>query len=132
MKAMKAVRILMMSVLLLGVMTSGGCFLLLLGAAVGTTAYVMGDQEATLDATPEQIVEASKAAVADLKLILISANATGLDGKVVAHNSESKEVTINIKSLSAASSEVSIRAGTFGDTPIQSQLLEKIKENLKK
>ena len=129
---MKAVRILMMSVLLLGVMTSGGCFLLLLGGAVATTAYVMGDQEATLDATPEQIVEATKAAVADLKLILISADATGLDGKVVAHNSEGKEVTVNVKSLSAASSNVSIRAGTFGDTPIQSQMLEKIKENLKK
>ena len=128
---MKAVRILMLGVLLAGVMTSGGCFLALLGGAVAGTAYVMGDLDAVLDGSPERVVDAAREVVDDMGLTLVSSNVNGLDGNVVAINADGKKVEIDVKGLSASSSKVTIRKGFFGDNAAQQQMMDRIKEKLK-
>jgi len=121
----------MVAVLLAGVMTSGGCFLLLLGGAIGTTAYVMADLEQTLDAPVEDVIAAAKAVVEEMGLGLVSANSTKLEGSVVARNSEDKKLEIDVKSVTDTSSKVSIRKGFFGDGDAQQQVMDKIKDKLK-
>ena len=60
---------------LVAIMQSG-CFLVaagaVAGAAAGTVLYVNGDLEADVNATPEHVVAATKMAMDDLKLPILS------------------------------------------------------------
>lgn len=113
--------------------TQSGC---LLAAAAGgtaaTVAYVRGDTEAVLDATPDAVADASKAAFDDLKVMVLSAEASRLDGKVVGRTARDVKLIVVAKATGGSTSHVSVRAGTFGDSALQFAVLEKIKENLKR
>ena len=125
---MNVARILVFGMLLTGLATTGGCLLLAAGAV--TALYVTGDLDATVDAPVDKVVDAAKAVVEEMELTLVTANATKMDGNVVAMNSEAKKVEIDVKALSDTSSKVTIRKGFFGDDAAQQLMMDKIKGKL--
>jgi hypothetical protein len=111
--------------------SQSGC--LLVAAAAGTgagVAYVTGDTETTLDASPQAVVNATELAFKDLDLSIISKESSGLDGKVVGRTARDVKLTVVVKGESERVSKVSIRTGVFGDDPMQSRILEKIRQHL--
>jgi hypothetical protein len=108
-----------------------GC--LIAAAAVGTgatVAYVRGDLETTLDASPNQVADASVAAAKDLSLVVVSHDIDGLGGKVVTRTADDTRIVIAIEGQSDKLSKVTIRVGTFGDNAIQQRVMDKIKSEL--
>jgi phage tail sheath gpL-like len=108
-----------------------GC-ILVAAAAVGAAgaAYVNGDLEARLDASPQKIVQASESALKDMEIPVLSHDSTSVDGKVVARTALGKKVDITVKRDGDTSSKISIRIDTFGDEALSRQILEKIKSKL--
>lgn len=84
-----------------------------------------------LDHPPDVIVTATKKAVDELKLTLISSKATKLDGEVVARTAQGENVVVTVERETDTISKVWIRVGTTGDQDVSMTLLDKIKENLK-
>lgn len=108
-----------------------GCLLVAAAAGTGATvAYVAGDVDAALDASPKAVVNATEKACKDLDLVVITKESTNLDGKIIARTARDVKMTVVIKGESDKLSRVSIRAGVFGDDPMQDRLLQKIRENL--
>jgi hypothetical protein len=67
-----------------------------------------------------------------MKLTVTQSASSGLDGKMVARTASDTPVVVTVKSQGPDSSHVTIRVGRFGDDVMQNQMLEKIRENLKK
>jgi phage tail sheath gpL-like len=111
--------------------TQSGC--LIAAAAAGTgaaVAYVKGDTEAVVEHTPQQVTDAAKAVAADMKLAVVTAEATGFDGKMLARTADDTKVDVTVKSVGETSSKVMVRVGTFGDEAMQNAILAKIKAKL--
>lgn len=117
------------AVLVLVSLAAAQCGCLLVAAAAGTgatVAYVKGDLESTIEASPKQIAEATRAAMTALEMHVISGESSSVDAKVVGRTAADRKLTVVAKAGSGGSSTISIRAGTFGDDAIQARLLEEI------
>jgi hypothetical protein len=124
-------RIALLAALGLITLTGAGCLLVAAaGAAGGVVAYNSGDLEVDLEAGPQQTVDATRAAMQDLDLPILSAYATGLEGKVEARVGTDNKATIKVRGRSERVSHVIIRIGTFGDESMSQMILDKIKANL--
>lgn len=112
-------------------LTQSGC--LLVAAAAGTgagVAYVRGDLETSVEAQPDQVAAATEKAMKDLDIAVISTSSSSIDAKVVGRTARDTKLTVVAKSQGSKFSELSVRAGVFGDDAIQHRLLEQIKTNL--
>jgi len=116
------------------VTTQPGCFLVaagaVAGAAAGTVLYVNGDLEAEVNATPDRVVDATKMAMDDLKLPILSSTSTGLAGDVEARVGSDNKATVKVKSKGEKVTHINIRIGTFGEEVMSRQILERIKAHL--
>jgi len=108
-----------------------GCLLAAAGAAgaVGV-AYAKGDLTATLEANPQQVVDATNEAFEQMDIVQVGSNATAVDGQVTGRTAGDDRIVVNVKSEGASASRISIRVGTFGDETLSRQILDKIKANL--
>ena len=108
-----------------------GCLLLAAGAAgaVGV-AYANGDLNATLEAKPPQVVDATTKAFGQLDVVTGTSSSTALDGQVIGQTATGDQITVNVKSEGEKTSRISIRVGTFGDESLSRKILDKIKSNL--
>ena len=79
---------------------------------------------------PEQLTDAAKSVVEDMNLVLVSAEATGLDGQVIARTARKKTVTINITRQAKNVSHIKIQVGKLGDQATSLLILERIKDRL--
>jgi len=86
--------------------------------------------EALISATPEEVTSAAKMVVEDMNLVLVSAESTGLDGRVVARTARKKLVTVTITRSARNISLIKIQVGRLGDESISLLVLEKIKERM--
>jgi hypothetical protein len=93
-------------------------------------AYVNGELDATLEASPERIVQASEAALKDLEIPVVSRDASAVDGKVVGRSALQRKIDITIHRKTETTSELSIRVDTFGDEAFSRQVLDKIRSKL--
>jgi hypothetical protein len=117
--------------LALGALTSlSGCLVAAAGAGAAGTAYVMGSLDSSLPATPQKVVEATESVLKDTDIRVVSKDATGLDGSVVATTALDTKIQITIKRQDDKNSKISIRVGTFGDRELSEELFEKIKAKL--
>ncbi len=108
-----------------------GCLLVAAGAATGATvAYVAGDLHSTVDASPQRVAEAAERAMAALEISVISTASSSIDARVVGRTARDNKLTVSAKSSSAKFSQLTIRAGTFGDDALQARLLEEIRVQL--
>ena len=110
--------------------TQTGCLVAAVGAAAGTVAYVKGDLEATVDAKPDVVIEATRTAAKDLGFAVEYANGSSIDGQAKLRSGADKEIFIKTKAIGDKSSKISIRVGTFGDESTSHLVLDKIKANL--
>src|SRR4051794_1066373 len=117
--------------LLLLMLSQSGC--LLAAAAAGTgagVAYVKGKTEATVDADPIQVADATEQAMRDLNITVISRQATKVDANIEGRTASDTKLNVPAKSETERTSRVFIRAGVFGDDPLQERLLSRIRDNL--
>ncbi len=117
--------------LALGAVTSlSGCLVAAAGAGAAGTAYVMGSLDGTVPGTPEKVVEASESVLKDKEVHIVSKDATGLDGTIIAKTALEKRIEVTVKRQDEKTSTISIRVGTFGDQALSRELFEKIKARL--
>jgi hypothetical protein len=91
---------------------------------------VAGTYTATLDAPPDRVTNAARAAVEQLGLRDIKSNPTKVDGWVSAKTANNEPVNIDVSQDGANRSKVSIRVGVVGDDSISKRIYEKIRDNL--
>ncbi len=109
----------------------GGCLYAAAGAAaVGTYAYVKGDLERTVQHTTREVVDATEKAFHAMDLVLISKNASGVDGEVIGKTADNTNVRVKVDSVGENASKISIRFGTFGDEAKSRALMEEIEKGL--
>jgi len=112
-------------------LTQSGC--LIAAAAAGTgagVAYVKGKSVDLLDATPHAIADATEAAFKDLDIAVISREYTDVDATIIGRTARDTRVQVTAKAETDKTSKVFIRAGVFGDDPLQARVLERIRANL--
>jgi hypothetical protein len=94
------------------------------------TVYSFGQFDGTLSANPQQVVEATESVLKEQQLHILSSDATGLDGKIVARSALDKEIRVTVKRQGEKMSIVSIHFGSYGDSAMSRDLYEKIKSKL--
>jgi hypothetical protein len=90
----------------------------------------VGTIKATLGASPAAVTEAAKEVLTDMDLIIISANSTAIDGRVVARTAQDVKVRVDSEKIGEDVSEVFIRVGTLGDSDLSLAVLTEIKKKL--
>ncbi len=108
-----------------------GC-MLFAGAAAGVVGvvYTKGDLTGYVDADLTRTVGATKLAMNDLKLPLISANSGGDEGRVEARVGTDNKAVVRLIQKSEKVTKVNIRIGTFGDEELSRQILAKVESHL--
>lgn len=124
-------RLLVGSVLSMGVMAGSGC--LAVAAAAGTgigVAYAKGDLEAVVDAAPQEVVAAAKAALDDMGIRVLATEWDDQEGTINARTALDKKIIIKVARHTDTTSTLSVRVGTFGDEAMSQTIYEKIKARL--
>jgi len=109
-----------------------GCVALVAGGAagVGTLAYIKGELNAQIPASPSELQEAISDAIQSLELKELKAEADNLSGDYLLETGGDEKITIHYEKLKDRLIEVSIRVGVFGDENLSRVLLDEIKEGL--
>ena len=111
--------------------TQGGCLLFAAAAATGgTVAYVKGDLEQMVDATPDKVAVAAEAALKDMSLTVISARGSAFDADVVARTAGDAKAHVVAKARGERASWVSVRVGVFGDDGMSARIMQAINKHL--
>lgn len=66
----------------------------------------------------------------DLDIAVVSREASGVDATIVGRTARDTRLQVTAKSVTERTSKVYVRAGVFGDDPLQQRLLTRIHENL--
>lgn len=104
---------------------------MLTGCTIGPgMTYTVNTLEALVAASPEEVTAAAKAVAEDMKLAVVSAERTSLDGKVVARTAQNQTITIDVKLKDRNVSHISIQIGTLGDQNMSMMVFERIKSQL--
>jgi hypothetical protein len=109
----------------------GGCMAVAVGGGAGTVAYVTGDLKSTEAKDIDTVYKATEKAMGELGFNITEKNMDKLSARIIARDSQDKKVTINIRTTSENTTEVSIRVGFFGDETKSMLIYKKIQENLK-
>jgi hypothetical protein len=109
----------------------GGCMAVAVGGGAGTVAYVTGDLKSTEAKDIDTVYKAIEKAMEQLNLNIIEKNSDKLSGRIIAHDSQDKKITIKIRATSEKTTELSIRVGFFGDETKTMLIYQKIQGNLK-
>jgi len=124
------IRIAACSLALAALPTLAGCVVVASGPGPAGTSYTLGHLDGTLAASPQKVVDASEAVLKEQDMHMVSKDATGLDGKVVARTALDTRIEITVERQDEKKSKISIRVGTFGDVKLSRDLFEKIKAKL--
>jgi hypothetical protein len=106
------------------------CVAVAVAAGAAGIAYVNGDLEAKLVATPQRVIQASEAALKDMEVPIVSKDASAVDGKLIGRTALKKKVEITVQRETETTSKISIRIDTFGDESLSRQILAKIQAKL--
>ncbi len=112
-----------------------GCVAAIVGGAAagaGTVIYVKGQIEDTVNASTTDVYRATLAALKDLQMPIVGDEHDGLTLELKSRFADGKTTWIKVSSISAVSSKITIRVGTFGDEYRSRTLLTQIERNLPK
>ncbi len=129
----RAIKNLTLMLLLVGVVvTSSGCFALLLGAAAGAggVAYVKGSAEKNLDKPVDQVYRASLAALKKLKMAVHDDDLSQHVAHISAVDNDGKKIQVDIEALTEKTAKLKVRVGVFGDQERSSIILNMIQKRL--
>ena len=111
-----------------------GCALFVVGAAAGAGAggyaWINGEIKTTEGASMDQTWNATLAAMKDLEFPVTDQAKDALEANLTARNASNTNISIKLKNLSNASTEIRIRVGTFGDEALSRTILNKINSRL--
>ncbi len=112
-------------------MLTGGCFLLVAGAAAGAGAvvYVNGELKESEGVDYDRVYDATLAAMNDLQFSVVSKQKDAITAVVTARTGTDKKVIVTLNKQSATATEIRIRVGTVGDKDVSQQILAKIKSH---
>jgi hypothetical protein len=109
---------------------SSGCLAAATGAGAGAVAYVRGELDATVDASPDRTVWTVGRAVQQLEFAKVSESKDALLSITVVRNAADKKIEIRTERMGAALTRIKIRVGVFGDEALAQAILDKIKSSL--
>jgi len=126
---MKKIQCLFLAAVVLVVASQTGC------AKAPTTvgeekSSMLKGTETVLQSDPVTVTAAAKAVADEMQLSVEKNVSSGLDGKMIAKSANRMKLVVKTKSYGPGSVIVSIRAGGFGDSGVQKQVLERIKAKL--
>jgi hypothetical protein len=112
--------------------TFAGCAALLLGGAAGagSVVYVKGQLKEDMSASVPAVYKASISTLKDLNLPIIEDNHDKLSAKIKSQFANGDGVWIEIESVTAESSKLTIRVGILGDQYKSRQILDGIHRHL--
>ena len=113
-------------------MELAGCAALLVGGAAGagSVVYVKGQLKEDMSASVPAVHNASISALKDLNLPIIEDNHDNLSAKIKSKSADGQDVWIEIESVTAESSKITIRVGVMGDKNKSRQILDGIHKYL--
>ena len=126
---MKTIQFLLLAAVVMVSASQTGCAKAPVNVGEEKSSMVKGTQ-VVLHSDPVTITEAAKAVADELKLTVTKNVSSGLDGKLMANSANGIKLTVTTKASGADKSLVTVRAGGFGDTGVQKQVLERIKAKL--
>jgi hypothetical protein len=109
---------------------AAGCRTTLKADGTPDYKFAMGELQAEVQATPQEVVKAATDSLEDLEITLVSSSGSGVDGKVVAKTSLDKKVAIEVRRVDEARTKLGIRVDTFGDQAMSRLIYERIKTKL--
>lgn len=109
-----------------------GCAAVVVGGAAGagTVVYVKGELHEDINAPATRVHHASVLALRELELPVIENNHDRQSAKMKSKFSSGEDIWIDIESVTAESSKVTIRVGLMGDENKARIILDKIHRNL--
>ena len=112
--------------------TFAGCAALLVGGAAGagSVVYVKGQLKENMTAPVAAVHNASISALKELNLPIIEDNKDKLSAKIKSKVANGDDVWIEIESVTAESSKITIRVGILGDQQKSRQILDGIRRHL--
>ncbi len=90
----------------------------------------LGTYKRTFQAQPDAVATAAATALSALDLRHIRDQSTAVDGEVVGYTASNDEVSVRIKAVGSAASEVKVRVGTLGDEGLSLRVLQEIESRL--
>jgi hypothetical protein len=89
-----------------------------------------GTYETLVEASPQATTQATTEAMQDLDLIIISSQASNVNGEVIARTPDDKRVSVTITPRPDNITAVSVRAGSMGNSNLSERLINRIKAKL--
>ncbi len=126
----------MRCLLLLLLLPGIGCgFLIGQGVGQGIDAAKRASDassQVAFNAPPAAVYAAARAAVDELgfEFVKASYDEKSLDGEVVSRTAQGTAITATVRGASPVLTRLSVRAGTFGDGPLQAEVLKAIQARL--
>jgi hypothetical protein len=110
-----------------------GCVALLLGGAAGagSVVYVKGQLKEDRAACVPRVHDASISTLKELNLPIIEDNHDKLSARIKSRFADGSDVWIEIESVTAESSKITIRVGILGDEHKSRQILDGIHKHLR-
>jgi hypothetical protein len=124
------IRIACLTLALAGTASLEGCIVTSSGANPEGTSYVFGHLDGVLKGSPQAVSKAAKNVLDDQEMKEVVEVASALDGKVTARTALDTPITITVTKKDDATSNVSIKVGSFGDHQISTELYQKIRAKL--
>jgi len=121
-------RLLIGVVLVVMLASQMGCVAAAVGAAAGagTVVYIKGNLEETIGQPTPTVHRAVIASLRDLKVPILEDQNDQMNAKVKSQFADNTHIWINVDSISATASKLSIRVGTFGEEYRSRQILDRI------
>jgi hypothetical protein len=91
-----------------------------------------GTLDDTMAASPQEITAAAAEVLKEMELIIVTNNATDLDGRVIARTAQDDRVKVDVERVNDEVSKVAIRVGTWGDEGMSMTIRERIRGKLGK
>jgi len=98
-------------------------------AGAGAGAYEMTDFEATVDASPSQLVQATESTFEQMNLSHILVRRTSTEGEVTARTASDRKVTLRFEQETGLT-RVWIRVGALGDETMSRDIFEKVRAQI--
>jgi hypothetical protein len=110
--------------------TVSGCTTGSAGTDEATYVWYKGTLETVFHHPLDTVGAATRTALEKLDLVAIDSAVDGLEGKLSARMASGSKVTVKLKALDLASTNVSVRVGTFGDEAASEQIIRYIDREL--
>jgi hypothetical protein len=94
------------------------------------TAYSFCHLDVMVSADPKKVVEAAEGALHDMNIEIVTAAASGIDGKVVGKTALNKRIEIVVERQDSEVTKYSIQVGSFGDEALSREIHDKMKAKL--